>query len=149
MPHVSIARIVWTLAIVLVSGFALWRGARAERVIALSNLGAWGASLLLENRHNWLDPQWGVLLVDLAFLAVLLAFALRNAANWLLFAAAFQLLSVVTHMAIMVDGGVRARAYFQGLAIWSYLVLISLGVGVWVRWRQDQAGVAAIAPARR
>jgi len=149
MPQVSIARIVWTLAIVLISAAALWRGGRAERVIALANLGAWGASLLLENRSNWLDPQWGVLLVDIAFLGVLLAFALRNAANWLLFAAAFQLLSVVTHIAIMVDGGVRARAYFQGLAIWSYLVLFSLGVGVWARWRQLQADTDIAAPARR
>ena len=149
MPHVSIARIVWTLAIVLISGAALWRGGRAERVIALANLGAWGASLLLENRTNWLDPQWGVLLVDIAFLAVLLAFALRNAATWLLFAAAFQLLSVVTHVAIMVDGGVRARAYFQGLAIWSYLVLFSLGFGAWARWRQPQADADTAAPARR
>ncbi len=129
MPFHIVSRIVWTAAIIGVSAFALRRGGRVERTVALANLGAWIASLLVENRSNWLDPQWGVLIVDVSFLSILLYFALRERANWLLFAAAFQLLSVLTHVAILIDAGVHARAYIQGLIIWSYLVLLSLAVG--------------------
>jgi hypothetical protein len=131
MPFHTIARIAWTTAIVGVSAFALLRGGRVERTVALANLGAWIASLLVENRSNWLDPQWGVSIVDVSFLAILLYFALRERPTWLLFAAAFQLLSVLTHVAILIDAGVHARAYIQGLIIWSYLVLFSLAVGTW------------------
>ena len=133
-----IARTVWTIAICGVSAFAILRGGRVARIVALANLGAWGASLLLENRSNFLDPQWGVLLVDLGFLTVLLFYALREQPSWLLFAAAFQLLSVLTHIAILIDAGVHARAYLQGLAIWSYLVLLSLAIGTWLHWRDQR-----------
>ncbi len=138
MPFHVIARTAWIIAIVGVSAFAVLRGGRVARAVAMANLGAWAASLLVENRSNWLDPQWGVLLVDLAFLAALLFYALRERPTWLLFAAAFQLLSVLTHVAILIDLGVHARAYLQGLAIWSYLVLLSLAIGSWRHWRDER-----------
>ena len=50
-------------------------------------------------------------------------------------AAAFQLLAVVTHMAIMADKGVRAWAYITALILWSYLVLISLAAGTYLHAR--------------
>ena len=54
-------------------------------------------------------------------------------------AAAFQLLLVVTHAAIIADPGVRARAYITALILWSYLVLITLAVGTYTNWRGASA----------
>ncbi len=119
----------------LVSGFALWRGGRPERIIAIANLAAWILTPLTY-RTNLLDPQWGVFAVDLMFLAILVWFAVTTDRTWLLFAAAFQLLAVITHIAIAVDPGVRTLAYFRGLVIWSYLVLGALAVGAWNRRRE-------------
>ena len=42
---------------------------------------------------------------------------------------------MITHAAIIVDGGVRARAYITALILWSYLVLITLALGAHLRWR--------------
>lgn len=122
-----------------VSVFALWRGGRTERVVAVANIVAWLATILVQNRHNWLDPQWGMFAVDVVFLLVLLWFVVRSSRIWILPAAAFQLLAVVTHAAILADEGVRAWAYMTALILWSYLVLITLAVGTYSYWRRTSA----------
>lgn len=129
----TVPQLVWLTCMTLVSGFALWRGGRPERLVSIANVAAW---FLTPLAHQWLDPNWGVFAVDLAFLAVLLWLALTTDRTWLLFAAAFQLLGVVIHVAIAVDRSVMALAYMRGVVIWSYLVLASLGVGTWLYARQ-------------
>lgn len=126
---------IWVAALLGVSAYALWRGGRVERIVAVANVVAWCASMLVQNRHNWVDPQWGVFAVDVAFLGVLLWFVVRSERIWILPAAAFQLLAVITHAGILADKGVRALAYLVALSAWSYLVLITLAVGTHLRWR--------------
>ncbi len=146
------ARLAWTVAILLVSAYALWRGGVIERLVAVANLLAWFATMLVQNRlgwadpQTWVDPQWGVLAVDVAFGLLLLGLAMCRDRSWLICAAAFQLLGVVTHVAMILDDGFRARTYLTGLIIWSYLVLGSLGVGTWIRWRERQARLSRHSP---
>ncbi len=116
-------------------GFALWRGGRPERVAAAACLVAWVATRLAYNYAGRIDTQWGILAVDIGFLAVLVYLALTTDRLWLLFAAAFQLLGVAIHLAITLDRAIRAVAYIQALIIWSYLVLLSLAIGTWFHWR--------------
>lgn len=120
---------------IAVSAYAWWRGGWVERVVAVANVLAWIATIAVQNRTNWVDPQWGMFAVDVLFLALLLALVVRSTSTWIMPAAAFQLLAVVTHAAIIADEGVRARAYITALILWSYLVLISLAVGTHLRWR--------------
>ena len=96
---------VWAVVMFAVSAFALWRGGRTERAVAVANIVAWIATIVVQNRHDWLAPQWGVLAVDVLFLLLLLWFVVRSSRLWILPAAAFQLLAVVTHAAILADGG--------------------------------------------
>lgn len=130
---------VWAVAMFAVSAFALWRGGRTERIVAVANIAAWLATIVVQNRHNWLDPQWGVFAVDAAFLLLLLWCVVRSSRLWILPAAAFQLLAVVTHAAILADDGVRAWTYMTALILWSYLVLITLGIGTYTYWRGTSA----------
>lgn len=136
MVFATASQQIWTLSMLLVSGFALWRGGRPERWVAVANLLAWILTPLAY-RNDLIDPQWGVFLVDVGFLTLLAGLAMTTDRNWLLFAAAFQLLAVMTHIAIAVDRGVRTLAYFRGLVIWSYLVLGALAVGAWM-FRRDR-----------
>lgn len=130
---------VWAVAMFAVSAFALWRGGRTERAVAVANIIAWLATIAAQNRHNWLDPQWGMFAVDVGFLLLLLWFVVRSSRLWILPAAAFQLLAVVTHAAILADEGVRAWAYMTALILWSYMVLITLAVGTFAYWRRTSA----------
>jgi hypothetical protein len=129
---------IWVAANLIICGLALWRGGWPERIVALGSLIASRATPLVENFHNWVDPQWGVFGVDVTFFALLLILALRTDRTWLLFAAAFQLLAVITHLAIMVDPGLRARVYMSAILIWSYCVLASLAVGTWLVSRRPR-----------
>lgn len=132
----------------LVSGFALWRGGAPERRVAVANVAAWFITPLTIEADA-AGPQWGVLGVDGLFLAYLLWLALTADRLWLLFATAFQLLGVVTHLALAVDQGVPALPYRWGLVIWSYLVLASLAVGAFVHRSQPAKTGAPSADTRR
>lgn len=123
-------QLVWLTLMLSVTGAALWRGGEPERVVAVGNVLAWFLTPIAQDHGELFDPQWGMLGVDAAFLALLLFLALRENRVWLLFAAAFQLLTVVIHFAILADPNLRSLVYMRGLVIWSYLVLFSLAVGV-------------------
>ncbi|MDP3749731.1 MAG: hypothetical protein Q8Q88_22100 [Phenylobacterium sp.] len=128
--------IIWFISMTLVSLAALRWGGGAERVVAVANLAAWLASRVTFDALGVGAHQWGVLLVDIGFLAVLLVAAARADRTWILFAASFQLLGVVIHVTTMVDPQIRALTYMRGLVIWSYLILVSMAVGTWLEHRR-------------
>jgi hypothetical protein len=125
-------QIIWLVALLLVSGYALLKGGRPERIVAVANLLASFLTPLMPDSANAADPEWGTLFLDIAFLAVLLGTCLVTDRLWLLFATAFQLLGVAIHIAIVADPGVGGWAFMTALIIFSYLVLFSLGVGTWL-----------------
>ncbi|CAN5400954.1 hypothetical protein BH10PSE5_BH10PSE5_35790 [soil metagenome] len=129
---------VWTVAIILVCAFALWRGGRVERIVAVAYMAAWLITLIVEDRWHWGNTQWNVLAVDIALTVLLAWLAMTTGLNWLLFAAAFQVLGVVTHIAVIVDPGFLAKTYVAGLIIWSYLAIGALVVGTWIDWRDRE-----------
>ncbi len=129
----------------LVCGGALFRGGREEQLATGAVLLAWALTIALRDR-NWIGTQWGAFGADAGLLVVLIAIALRTPRYWPLAAAAFQLLTVVTHGARMIDPGVRAWAYATGQVIWSQMVIVALGIGVWNSWRLKSHPAASGAP---
>jgi hypothetical protein len=129
---------IWRTALLATCAFAFWRGGRPERIAAFAFLIASFVQPLVLNTRNWLDPQWGVLVVDSVLLALLVGLALLTDRSWVLFCAAFQLLSVVIHIAILVDRSVAPLPYRRGLVIWSYLSLVALAWGAWQARRTTQ-----------
>jgi bacteriorhodopsin len=105
----------------------------------------WIATPLLRN-PRWEAPQWAGLVIDALFLILLVTVALRSQRYWPLFAAAFQLLAVLTHFARMIDPGVRAWAYYTAGIIWTYVTLAALAVGAYNRWRERSQPAAKAAP---
>ena len=139
---------IWFIAMVLVSGAALWRGGVPEKRVAVANVAAWFLTPLAYDR-DLAGLQWGVLGVDALFLAYLLFLALTTDRLWLLFATAFQLLGIVTHVAMGVDEGVPALPYRWGLVIWSYLTLAALAAGAWIHRDQPARTLDPSAETRR
>jgi hypothetical protein len=125
-----------------VCGSALWKGGWAERVVAAGFVINWIAVALLKDRH-YAGPQWAAFAIDTAYLAVIIVVAMWSGRYWPLFAAAFQLLGVVTHIASALDRHLSAWAYITGNVIWSYLLLGAIGIGTWNAWRSDQPAASA------
>jgi hypothetical protein len=129
-----------------VCAFAIWKGDEDERLAGAALAIADIATPFLKD-HRWLGPQWGVFAVDMAFFALIVVIAFRTTKYWPIAAAGFQLLGLLTHAAMLIDKGVRAWAYVTAGVIWSYLILIALGVGTWNVWQARRHPAISGAPA--
>ena len=121
---------------------AVWRGRGDERLAAGGWLANWAFTMLLirSQEGTTVDvTQWGVFVVDTALLGLLLWLALLSTRYWPLFAAAFQLLGVATHLGRAADTGVSAWAYLTAGLVWSYLSLVTIGYGAWTAPHHDDA----------
>lgn len=130
---------------VLVCGVAVWKGARTERIAAISIIVAAVLSPLVQSWDDWTSPQWNILLVDAANLAVFLYLLVRTHRVWLLFGCAFQLLAVLSHMSMLLDPRIMSHAYFSTLYVMFYGLMIALACGIWEGRRRETLG--RVAPA--
>lgn len=113
---------------------AFIRGGVEERLTAGGLLTNVAATVVLRD-PSWPQLQRAGFAIDVLFLVLLLVIALRTVKFWPLAAAGFQLLAVLTHVAKMIDPELEQWAYITAIVIWTYLLLIALGVGVWNSWR--------------
>lgn len=122
--------------VILATGFAFWRGGRPERVCAVVMLTAWIVCPYLTRTGDWMDPQWSLLGVDLALLALLLWYALRGDRYWPMAAAAMHGLGLVIHFAITIDPRIHPWAYMTATGVWSYLTVLALAAGATLEGRR-------------
>ncbi len=127
--------------LVMVSGFCIAWGGPAERLGAAV---AFGASMLswlvwtISARH-WSGTEYGVLSVDLAVLFAFLAMALKSNRFWPLWATSFQLISVATHAATLVDPDIVPRAYGLAQGFWAYPILLMMAFAAHLHARRAGA----------
>lgn len=105
--------------------YSLWRGRAPERLTAIALLTAWFGTQIF-NTHNPIRPEYAVSVVDFGLLVFLVVMATRTDRNWLMAAAAFQLLTVGHHLAAMLDGGILDYVYRIVPMIWGYAVLAAM-----------------------
>ncbi|MBW8882014.1 MAG: hypothetical protein JF615_11545, partial [Asticcacaulis sp.] len=91
----------------------------------------------------------GAFLADGALFVVFFAMAMRTTRFWPLAAAGFQLLAVMTHVAKLIDPALQQWAYITAGVIWTYLVLVTIGIGTMNTWRARRQPTKALAAAAR
>lgn len=150
MSHTSVlflataAQIGGVILNVVVCGAAIWKGERTERVAAISIVIAAVLSPLVQSWDDWSSPQWNILIVDAANLGVFFWLLFRTHRVWLLFACAFQLLAVLSHMGMLIDPRILARSYFAALYLMFYGLMVALACGIFEgRSRERRARVAS------
>ena len=119
------AQITTALA-VAVFALAIWQGERPERLAGIVYAITW---VLSTAAHVDSGPQYGIFAVDVLFLAFNLWLGLRTGRMWALFAAAFQLLIVMTHVSMIVDLRIEQYGFLSAYLVWSYLITLALLVG--------------------
>jgi hypothetical protein len=134
----TIALPPWLGFVVLfvVSVGAVLRGGVEERLTAMALLTNVAVTVALRD-HSWPHLQWAGFAVDLLLLVLMVGIALRSPKYWPMAGAGFQLLSVLTHVAKMIDPALHQWAYITAIVIWTYLLIFSLAVGVWNCWRAE------------
>jgi hypothetical protein len=113
--------------------YALLRGGPPERIGA----GIFAISALLStaavSAHpiRYISIEVGVLAVDLAMLAALLALALRAERFWPLWVSALHIIGTAGHAVKAFDPEVLRLGYAFAMAFWSYPMLLLLVAGTW------------------
>ena len=108
--------------------FVGWAGRRPQKVAAAVVFVGWIASAAAEDR-TFRHPQFLTMALDVVLTVVFVSLALRWRPLWLTALAAFQVLTMATHFAMILDPRIWPRASITAYMIWSYLVLASLGWG--------------------
>jgi hypothetical protein len=111
-----------TFALIVGAVYGIWRGGPAERAAMIGLVLASLASPLVQNWSDGHATQWSIMAVDALYLAQLVWLTIRHARSWLPWAAAFQLLTTMTHVGMHLNIDLQGRGYI----ISSYLLFIGV-----------------------
>lgn len=126
----------------LMAAVCLYAAASRGRPQVLAAVGvavAWVGSAALQNRTNLVDPQYAIFVLDLGAALFFTTLALVYRRLWLMWVAAFQLLTTTTHIAVMIDLRILVWAYLTAYLVWSYLLLVALAFGGAQGFRERRA----------
>lgn len=115
-------QITLTLALFVGGVYAIWKGGRPERWAMIGLIAASLASPLVENWSDGEALQTGIMVVDTLYLIELIWLTWKSSRSWLVWATAFQLLTVMTHVAMLLNVDLHGRAYI----ISSYVLFVGV-----------------------
>ena len=132
---------LFKIALILVVLFALLRGGRDERIVALLCFGGTVATMIVLSPlgERFADIERGVLAIDLAMLGGFTAVALRSCRFWPLWVAGLQLTTICGHALKTINTELLPQAYAAALYFWSYPILLILAVGTWRSYARRKA----------
>lgn len=124
----TLAALIAAAVAIIVCLFAIIRGGTAERWSGFVVITAWLASPLVQvaDVHN---PEWLVLVIDAVVATAFVLLLWRTKKLWLVVAAAFQLLTVASHTAMLIDLRITMNTYLMALGIWGVGVVGALLIG--------------------
>jgi hypothetical protein len=130
MFPIGLAQMLGWACLALTCVAAAWRGGPPEKLGASLSAAAWVVSTLVERRHNWLEPQFGIFAVDVVMLFALIALAFWSRRYWAIWAAGFQAIGVLTHLLFLINPAALYRAYYMSNFSIAFLVLGAIVAGV-------------------
>ena len=132
---------LFKIALILVVLFALLRGGRDERAVALLCFAGTAATMIVLSPlgERFADIELGVLAIDLAMLGGFVAVALSSCRFWPLWVAGLQLTTICGHALKTINTELLPQAYAAALYFWSYPILLILAVGTWRSYARRKA----------
>ena len=127
------------VVVVLCCLFAFLKGEDLERFGAGAILLGWFASILVQQDGELYEPQIGLFVLDTIMAIIFAGMAWRSRAVWPVWAAAFQLLSVMSHIMNMIDLRTPTASLYTVLNLAGYGVLACIVVGTVVAWQERKA----------
>lgn len=135
----TIAALVGAGFIVLISLFALTKGGRPERIGAATILGGWFLSILAQTYVGYTSMQWPVLIIDVIALVIFVALVWKSPRSWPVWASAFQLLAIASHVMVLMKLRPEISAFYTVINMAGYGIIIALGVGTFFAWQERRA----------
>lgn len=129
-------RILYIVTLLVTCSVAFWKGGRTERLGALIILIGSGLTIWVEQAHmfDWRHERTGLVIVDLMVLVAFFALALQTNRFWPLWATAFHLIAVATHLIIFIQPPRVLQAYAIIQGFWAYPMLAAILIGSLGAW---------------
>ncbi|AYG95800.1 hypothetical protein D8I30_11915 [Brevundimonas naejangsanensis] len=102
-------------------------------------LSAWFLSILSQTFLGYASVQWPMFLIDLAVLAVFVALVWKAPRSWPVWAAAFQLLAVASHVMVLLKLRPEISAFYTVLNMAAYGIMIAIAFGTFIAWQERRA----------
>lgn len=135
----TISALIGAGFIVLVCLFALTKGNRPERIGAATVLGGWFLSILAQTYVGYASVQWPTLIIDVIALAIFVALVWKSPRSWPVWASAFQLLAVASHVMVLMKLRPEISAFYTVTNMAGYGVIIALAVAAFFAWQERRA----------
>ncbi len=133
---------IFYLLLTAVSLLAWRRGRQDERLAAATCV---AGTLLTVAVSEEVARRFGsfniaAFVIDLVILLVFLGIALRSTRFWPMWVAGLQLVTTSVHLIRLLNDGLMSFVFGTALAMWSYPILLLIGIGAWRttmidRWR--------------
>ncbi|MDO1559654.1 hypothetical protein Q0812_09465 [Brevundimonas sp. 2R-24] len=130
------------IAVVLVCGYALWKGGDPEKAAAAGYFLIWIASMVLSSYSGWSNHLYPVFALDVVVFVLLVGLSLRYRIAWPMWAAAFQLIGLLAYVSVFIGMTPSVFNYRTALAVASYGVLGALAVGAFLANAERDASKA-------
>lgn len=128
------------LPMVLVGVFAFLKGDEPERLAMGAYLLGWMAGMLIQDEgsllNNW---QPGLFALDTIMLLVFGGIAWKFRRSWPVWAAALQLIILMSHIVIIFDLRPSMAAFYTVVNLASYGILVTIGLGAFWAWQERRA----------
>lgn len=132
MAFLVLALVVYVVAVSLVCAAAYLRGGPNERAAASALLIAAALTQVAAlSGNHWRGPEYGVMLVDVAFFGVLVVIALKSTRYWPIWAAASQLVGTLTHLPAVFGPSIPMETYASTQPFWAFPILAAIAWGTW------------------
>ena len=138
-----VSEYIGAATVFLVCLFALTKGGPPERIGAAVVLSGWFLSILAQHYIGYASAQWPVLLIDVAALTMFVALVWKSPRTWPVWASAFQLLAIASHVMVLMKLRPEISAFYTVINMSGYGIIIALGVGTFFAWQERRAaGIA-------
>jgi hypothetical protein len=119
--------------------YALARGGWPERIGSFVLIAGSFLTLAVNSplQQRYASVEIGILVVDVGVLLAFLALALLTDRYWPLWTTALQLLVVLAHLARWADPEMFRHGYGFILAVWSYMQLLVMALGIRAHQKQQ------------
>jgi hypothetical protein len=124
------AFVLYLAFLVATLAYALWKGGKDERTGAVTILlAALSSQVASETGLGRGGYQIGVMVIDVAVFIAFVALAYRSKKFWPIWAAASQLVALLTHWAVVLDPSVVRTIYATAQPFWAFPVIAALALG--------------------
>lgn len=124
--------------VVLVCGFAFLKGDEPERIWGGVYILGWFASLLIQDNLDT-PTALSFFVIDVVMLFILVGLVWKAQRSWPAWAAACQLIVVMSHIVAWTDLQSSAAAVFIVISMAGYGVLVALAIGTFWAWQERVA----------